>query len=241
MVGLHAGMDADPVVGVVLLSGDGNPGLAQRLHQLGASRSKPLVEDVELRVGQHLAAGVEPHGAEEPGIVEGGADPVAVRDLRHRGRGFVVDPDDVVQLLRGVAEPGAHRLQRRLGERAVRVAPGREAVVELVDRGVEEVGGDLRRAVGHDRERLVGVAEQLRAGGDLAREIGEPGTERGVELDVAPDDGQQRSRRRRARHRLPQRFRSPVRGENGLEVLPGELEHGRLPGRRTMVPPPPPP
>jgi hypothetical protein len=55
----------------------------------------------------------------------------------------------------------------------MRVAPGRGPIVELVDRGVEEIGGDLGRAVGQYPHRLVRVAEEPLAGGDLAREVGE--------------------------------------------------------------------
>ena len=74
------------------------------------------------------------------------------------------------------------------------VAPRGEAVVELVDGGVEEVGRDLGRAVGGQAQRLVRVHEQPLAGRDLAREVREPGAERGVELHVAPDDGQEARR-----------------------------------------------
>ena len=106
------------------------------------------------------------------------------------------------------------------------VAPRREAVVELVDGGVEEVGRDLRRAVRYQPQRLIGIAEQPLTGRDLAGQIGEAGAKGGVELDVATDHREQRARRRRALDRLLQRLRAAVRGEHGVEVLPGEWEHG---------------
>jgi hypothetical protein len=55
------------------------------------------------------------------------------------------------------------------------VAPGRRAVVELVDGRVEEVRRHLRRAVGQDAHRLVLVLEEALAGRDLAREVREAG------------------------------------------------------------------
>jgi hypothetical protein len=64
----------------------------------------------------------------------------------------------------------------------MRVAPGSGAVVELVDRGIEEVGRDLRGAIGQDPDDLFRVLEESLPRRDLAREVGEAGAEGGVEL-----------------------------------------------------------
>ena len=155
MVGLHAGVDADPVPGVVVLPAHRDLRALERGHHLRPAGAERGVEHVELRVGEHLAAGVEPHGPEQALLGEMGADAVAVPHLLHGPLGGGVDADDVVQLDGREPEVRAHGLERGLGEGAVGVAPRRQAVVELVHRGVEEVGGDLGRAVGGQPQRLV--------------------------------------------------------------------------------------
>ena len=191
MLGLHPGVDADPVVGVVAGAQDLDPHGLEGRHHVGPGAAQRLVDDHELAVGQDLAAHVEAHGLEEGPLFEVRAHPVAVEHPGHGRARLVVDRDDLVELVEAEPEVEAHPLDRGLGQGAVGVAPGGGAVVELVDRRVEEVGGHVGRAVGEEPHGLLRVDEQALPGRDLARQVGEPRPEGGVELDVAAEHGEE--------------------------------------------------
>ena len=83
-------------------------------------------------------------------------------------------------------------LDRGLGQGAMGVAPRGGAVVELVHRGVEEVGRHLGGAIGQEPHRLLArPANEALARRDLTRQVGQAGPEGGVELHVAAEDGQE--------------------------------------------------
>jgi hypothetical protein len=165
--------------------------------------------------------------AKQAVLLELGSDAVPFPDLLHRALGGGVDAQHGVELRGLVAEERAHALQRRLGERAMGVPPGRRAVVELVHRRVEEVGRHFRRPVGQDPHRLFAIAEQALAGRDLPGEVGEAGPEGRVELDVARDHGEEMRRTGRGLDRLAQGLRSAVRGEDAREVVSSDQSHRR--------------
>ncbi len=73
----------------------------------------------------------------------------------------------------------------------MRAPVGSASVTEFVDRGKEDIRGDIHAAVGKEFHFLVRVSKQVLADRDLAGQVGDPPSKGGVEMDVAAQGAQE--------------------------------------------------
>ena len=147
------------------------------------------MQDAELFVGDDLGAEVKADGAKQLLGVHHQVDAVAAEDARNRGAGGGVLEHQLAQCLVVALVVAGEAFQGRLGEGTMGAAAGLFAIAELVDRAEEDSRRNFDAVIAQGK-RLGGVAEQVLAHGELARQARLAAAEHRAVMDEAGDDRQ---------------------------------------------------